>query len=279
MELIENMIFEGERPLYKSIKVEIKNSEFLAGESAIKESKKIKIENCNFHSKYPFWHNKEIEIQESFFSEDARASIWYTNDVIMNKCKVEAPKIFRDAKNIKITDTIMDTEETLWDCLNVEIINSVFKGNYLLLHAADISLSNFTLDGNYSFQHVTNGVIRNSVINSKDAFWNTENITVYDSVLNGEYLGWYSKNLTLINCKIIGTQPLCYAENLTLENCEMIDTDLCFEYATVNASITTTVDSIKNPISGIIKAKSFGEVIFDDSDLDFSKVTIVSEEV
>ena len=25
MELIENMIFEGERPLYKSIKVEIKN--------------------------------------------------------------------------------------------------------------------------------------------------------------------------------------------------------------------------------------------------------------
>ena len=67
MELIENMIFEGERPLYKSIKVEIKNSEFLAGESAIKESKKIKIENCNFHSKYPFWHNKEIEIQESFF--------------------------------------------------------------------------------------------------------------------------------------------------------------------------------------------------------------------
>ena len=40
MELIENMIFEGERPLYKSIKVEIKNSEFLAGESAIKESKK-----------------------------------------------------------------------------------------------------------------------------------------------------------------------------------------------------------------------------------------------
>lgn len=279
MKLMENMIFEGERPLYKAININIKNSKFLPGESAVKESKKIKVENCDFHSKYPFWHNNNVEIIDSFFSEDARASIWYTNDIIMNKCKVDAPKIFRDAKNIKITNTIMDTEETLWDCSNVEITDSKFKGNYLLLHGSDINLSNFTLDGNYSFQHVTNGVIRNSVINSKDAFWNTENITVYDSVLNGEYLGWYSKNLTLVNCKIIGTQPLCYAENLVLQNCEMIDTDLCFEYSTVNGTITTKVHSIKNPISGIIRAKAFGEVILDDNELDFSKVTIISDEI
>lgn len=57
---------------------------------------------CNFSGKYPFWHNKDVEIQDSYFSEDSRAAIWYTSDLLMNNCKVDAPKIFRDAQDITI---------------------------------------------------------------------------------------------------------------------------------------------------------------------------------
>lgn len=149
MKLIEKETFEGERPLFKSTNMEIKDSVFLAGESPIKESKNIKAYNCKFWSKYPFWHNKDVEINESYFTEDSRAAIWYTNNVLMNNCKVDASKIFRDAKNITINKTKMNTEETLWDCKNVKILDSDFKGNYLLLHGADIELNNFKLDGNY----------------------------------------------------------------------------------------------------------------------------------
>lgn len=93
--------------------------------------------------------------------------------------------------------------------------------------------------------------IRNAEIHSKDAFWNTENVTVYDSVLDGEYLGWHSKNLRLVNCRISGTQPLCYATDLVMENCSMAeDADLAFEYASVQAEISGTVRSVKNPRSG-----------------------------
>lgn len=268
MKLIDKGIFEGERPLYKSFNVLIKESEFLPGESAIKESENVKVLNCSFKSKYPFWHNKNVEIQDSYFSEDSRAAIWYTSDLLMNNCKVDAPKIFRDAQNITITNTIMDTQETLWDCENVKISDCEFKGNYLLLHGSNIEINNFKLDGNYSFQHIKNGVFRNCIIKSKDTFWNTENITVYDSVLDGEYLGWYAKNLKLVNCKITGTQPLCYAENLVLENCEMIDTDLCFEYSSVQAEVTSIIDSVKNPLGGVIKAEGIKELILDDPKLD-----------
>ncbi|MHC5534542.1 DUF3737 family protein [Priestia megaterium] len=132
-------------------------------------------------------------------------------------------------------------------------------------------------NGNYSFQHVKEGLFRNCIIKSKDAFWNTEDITVYDSVLEGEYLGWYSKNLRLVNCKIIGTQQLCCAENLILENCEMIDADLGFDYSTVQAVIINIIDSVKNPISGLIKAKGIKELILDDLELDFSKTQIITE--
>lgn len=44
----------------------------------------------------------------------------------------------------------------------------------------------------------------------------------------------------------------------------MIDTDLAFEKSEVNASITTVVDSIKNPKSGVITVPDIKEMIMDD---------------
>lgn len=44
----------------------------------------------------------------------------------------------------------------------------------------------------------------------------------------------------------------------------MIDTDLCFEKSEVEACIMTSVDSIKNPLSGKIYVPSVGEIIRDD---------------
>lgn len=90
-----------------------------------------------------------------------------------------------------------------------------------------------------------------------------KNITVRNSIVKGEYLAWYSENVTFENCKIIGTQPLCYCKNLTLINCEMIDTDLCFERSQVEATVTTPVISIKNPLCGHIYVPRVDEIIMD----------------
>jgi hypothetical protein len=276
MRTIEHSSFEGERPLFKQRELLIRDSEFLPGESAIKEGREITALRCRFSGKYPFWHNHAAMIQECSFMDGSRAAIWYSSDVTMRRCQVEAPKMFRDARRITIEQTTIDGHETLWDCSEVTISDSHFTGNYLLLHGSDIDLTRFVLDGDYSFQHVKRGAVRDSVINSKDAFWNTEDITVYDSVLQGEYLGWYSKNLRLVRCRIIGTQPLCYAQNLILEDCELVDTDLCFEDSTVQADLRNIVDSVKNPISGVIRAPGIRELILDDPERDFSDLTILT---
>ena len=57
---------------------------------------------------------------------------------------------------------------------------------------------------------------------------------------------------------------MCYCRGLKLVNCRMIDTDLSFEKSEVMASITTSVDSIKNPKSGVIKVPDVKEIIMDD---------------
>ena len=105
------------------------------------------------------------------------------------------------------------------------------------------------------------------MFDTKDAFWHAKNVTVKDTVIKGEYLGWYSENLTLENCVIIGTQPLCYCKGLTLINCEMHDTDLAFELSDVEATVTTPMISIKNPLSGRILVPSAEELIKDNFEL------------
>ena len=136
-----------------------------------------------------------------------------------------------------------------------------------MMRSDHLTFQKVRMKGKYSFQYISDSVFEDCAFDTKDAFWHAKNITVKNSVVKGEYLAWYSENITFESCKIIGTQPLCYCKNLRLINCEMIDTDLCFEKSQVEATITTPVISIKNPLSGHIYVPSAGEIIRDDQNV------------
>ena len=135
---------------------------------------------------------------------------------------------------------------------------------YFMMRSENLNFDHVSLKGKYSFQYITDSVFTNCNFDTKDAFWHAKNVLVKDSTIKGEYLAWYCENVTFENCTIIGTQPLCYCKGLKLVNCRMIQTDLAFEKSEVEASITTAVDSIKNPKSGCITASGAGEIIMDD---------------
>ena len=54
-------------------------------------------------------------------------------------------------------------------------------------------------------------------------------------------------------------------KNVVLEGCELVNTDLAFEYSTVNAEVRSHVISIKNPSGGRISVNSVGEIIIDEN--------------
>lgn len=266
--IIQNKEFEGERPLFASHNLQLKNVTIHTGESALKECSNITALDCRFEGKYPFWHVKGFKINNCLFTPGARAALWYSSNLDMTDTLVEAPKMFREMDGINLHNVrIPDAQETLWHCSNVKLKNvEVANADYLFMHSHDIRIADYRQQGNYSFQYCRNVEIRNAVIDSKDAFWNTENVTVYDSEITGEYLGWHSHNLRLVNCRISGTQPLCYATNLIMENCTMDDdADLAFEYSTLHATINGHIHSVKNPTSGSITAQSIGEIILDEN--------------
>ena len=266
MEIIKDQYLEGERPLYARHGLRIEHVTIGPGESSLKEGADLEAEDCEFKGKYPFWECKNVTIKNCIFREGGRAAIWYSKDIEMADCLVEAPKMFRRISDLKLENVkFPNALETFWDCKDIEAKNlEADKGDYIFMHGSDIKIDGFRLQGNYSFQYAKDVVIRHADMDTKDAFWEAEDVTVYDSRINGEYLGWYAKNLHLVNCKIGGTQPLCYCENLVLENCVFEeDADLAFEYSDVEASIIGPVTSVKNPRSGRINADSYGEVVLD----------------
>lgn len=170
--------------------------------------------------------------------------MWYTRDICLRACQVEAPKMFRRASGVQVEDVhFSDAQEMFWDCDHIRLTNVRLTGaDYAYMHSTDIEIDNYHQDGNYSFQLAKRVHIKNAILNSKDAFWESEDVTLEDCEINGEFLGWYSKNLRLIRCRISGTQPLCYCENLTMEDCVLAeDCDRPYEYSTVNGKYTGMV--------------------------------------
>ena len=295
-----NCRFEGKYPFWHNDGFVVKNCLFTEGARAalwysrnlkmkdtlveapkmFREMDGVELENVQLpNALETLWYCRNVEVKHSTMFEMARAGIWYTDHISMEDITYQAPKGFRRCKDVVLKDiNFPNAAETLWNCSQVKMQNVTAKGDYFAMGSSDMEIDNFTLVGNYSFDGAKNLTIRNARMLSKDAFWNCENVTVYDSFISGEYLGWNAKNVTLINCTIESEQGMCYMDNLKMENCRLLNTNLAFEYATVDAQIDSKIDSVKNPISGKIRAKQIDEIIFDNPDVKKENTDIVTED-
>lgn len=269
MKVIEGQTYDMERALYGCKGVVVRNCFFdgpADGESAFKEGEDIEAAHCFFNLRYPFWHDHGLIIRDSEMTELCRAALWYSDHVEITDTKMHGIKALRECSDVIIKNCSIISPEFGWSVRGIRMEDTTAASEYFMMRSEELTFKNVNFKGKYSFQYIKNAVFENCVFDTKDAFWHGENVTVKDSVVKGEYLAWYSEGLTLINCKIIGTQPLCYCKNLKLINCEMTDTDLAFEKSEVEATVTTKIDSIKNPRSGRIQAPEAGELIMDDEE-------------
>lgn len=266
--IIQNQTFDEERALYHLTNTRVENCTFAGpadGESALKEAVNVEVVNCRFSLRYPFWHTTGFLAKNCSLDEKTRAPIWYSRGGHIHGCLIESVKCLRECQNMKFEHCTVKSPEFGWRCRNIDIDNCQMHGEYYLFETQKGHIRHLNMTGKYSFQYTEDLLVTDSYLDTKDAFWHSKNCTVHNSTLKGEYLAWYSENLTLVNCHIIGTQPFCYCENLTLVNCTMEETDLSFEYSSVNADIKGNILSVKNPKSGRIEADSYGQVILCDS--------------
>lgn len=268
---IENQMFDEERALYHLQDTTVHNCTFAGpadGESALKESHRVTVDQCHFSLRYPLWHATDFSLTDCSMDELTRAAIWYAAGGHIDHCVLDGIKCLRECDRITLVNTTAHSPEFGWKCRDLTIDNCDITAEYVFLECQRATMNRLTLHGKYSFQYAEHLTITDSVLDTKDAFWHAKDVTVKNSVVKGEYLGWYSDGLTLIGCRIIGTQPLCYCKNLTLIDCTMENTDLSFEYSDVDATVLGHIDSVKNPKSGRIVADSIGEIIQENAVMD-----------
>ncbi len=262
-----NETFDEERALYGSDGAEVISCRFdgpADGESAFKESRNITARDSYFNLRYPFWHDEHVVIDNCEMTNLCRAAIWYSKDVSITDSKLHGIKALRECSNIRISNCSIDSTEFGWSVNGLKMTDSSATSEYFMMRSANLMFDRFMLNGKYSFQYITDSSFVNCDLDTKDAFWHARNVQVRDCMIKGEYLAWYCEDVTFENCTIIGTQPFCYCKGLKIINCRMTDTDLAFEKSDVDADITTVVDSIKNPGSGVIRVAGVKEIIMDD---------------
>lgn len=266
MTIITDKTFDEERALYGERDILVKNCSFdgpADGESAFKEGKDVKVENCFFNLRYPFWHDDGLKISASEMTELCRAALWYSHNIEINDTKLHGIKALRECGNVTMRGCHIISPEFGWSVQGIDMEDCNAESEYFMMRSNHLTFRNVQMKGKYSFQYITDSVFEDCVFDTKDAFWHGKNVTIRNSIIKGEYLAWYSENITFENCRIIGTQPLCYCKGLRLINCEMTDTDLSFERSEVEATLTAPIVSIKNPLSGHIYVPEAGEIIMD----------------
>lgn len=94
----------GERALFQSENLAVYDSVFEDGESPLKESSSLYLDNCLFRWKYPLWYCKHVDVKECTWFDMARAGVWYTDDISVRDSIVEAPKNFRRCRGVTLTN-------------------------------------------------------------------------------------------------------------------------------------------------------------------------------
>lgn len=266
MELVENKTFDQERALYGTRDLLVRHCQFdgpADGESALKECRDITVQDCFFNLRYPFWHDHNLTIAGCELTPLCRAALWYTEHAVIRDSRLHGIKAVRECGDIKISRCDILSPEFGWSTRGMQMEDTHVESEYFMMRSDHVYLDKVDFKGKYSFQYVQDMVIEHCVLDTKDAFWHAQNVIIRNSVVKGEYLGWYSDNVTFENCLIQGTQPLCYCTNLKLVNCCMGGCDLSFERSQVEATLSESPASIKNPLSGTITIPMETEVIRD----------------
>ena len=157
-QIIRAKQFDEERALYNLKNADVVDCVFAGpadGESALKESRDVNVQNCSFSLRYPLWHVEKFKLDKSVMDELTRAAVWYakggmitdSRNIHLNRVKMKGKYSFQYIKDLVIEDCVLDTKDAFWHSENVMVINSEVKGEYLGWFSDGLTLINCKISG------------------------------------------------------------------------------------------------------------------------------------
>lgn len=276
----KNQTFNGDKILCDSKDILIYDSTFTSEEDilCLKNSENVKMYNVTFTSKMPLWHCVDIELHNGSFDLLKSRPLWHCESVLLRYAEFYANKSIRHSSTIRCQNITVDhANEFSWKNDHITINDSVIIGDTPIYECSNVKLSNTKITGDTALNYVNTADIRRCQIDSNNSLWYSEDVTISGSKLNGDYIGWYSKNLTIKDSVINSTHSFYSCENLKIENCIFKTSDSLFEDSTITVHVISPLESIINPKSGIITAKSIGKAILNSEVKDNVEINVENQ--
>lgn len=163
---MKNVLYTAARGFWQSVAALTDPAD---GESAFKESTDIRIEDCYFNLRYPFWHDRHLEICDSEMTEACRAPLWYSEHIAVTNTKIHGIKAMRECHDVAMEHCDIVSPEFGWSVRTIRMRDCTAESEYFLMRAGDMDLSNVALRGKYSFQYIEDAVFDNCRFDTKDA--------------------------------------------------------------------------------------------------------------
>lgn len=92
------------------------------------------------------WYCQNVVAHHVTLLDTERSGIWYTHNIQMHQCSIQAPKIFRRASKILLGDVhFAHAQETLWNCREITLNQVTVNGDYFAMNSRDIQATDLTI--------------------------------------------------------------------------------------------------------------------------------------
>ena len=166
--------FDEERALYGSRGAEVVRCRFdgpADGESALKESRGVNVEDSFFNLRYPFWHNENLSIVRCEMTEKCRAPLWYSRNVSVADTVIHGTKAFRECDGVSLRGCDIVSPEFGWSVRGIEMTDCSVESEYFMMRSERLRFNGVSLKGKYSFQYISDSSFDGCRFDTKDSFW------------------------------------------------------------------------------------------------------------
>lgn len=134
----------------------------------------------------------------------------------------------KEAKNIKLKDSIFKWKYPLWYDKGVTVDNTTFEtmSRSGIWYTKDITIKNSALQAPKLFRRAE-GITLDNVhfSDAEETMWTCKDIKITNTQINGDYFGKDSENIYLDNVSIVGNYCFDGAKNLEVHNSTFVSKD------------------------------------------------------
>ena len=231
---------EMERFNPKSRKNEEIHQESLSGERALYRGANLKIYDTVFHDgESPLKESRDIELYGTEFQW--KYPLWYSKNVYVKDC-VWQPM----------------ARSGVWYTEHMTVDDSMIWGPKNFRRCKDITIRNTSLP------------------DAAEMLWSCSRIRLEHVTAKGDYFGMNSSDIYIDGLDLYGNYAFDGGRNIEIHNSKLLTKD-CFwncENVTIDADIRNRIDSVLNPGSGKITARTIANLIIESDNCDASKTCI-----